>query len=151
MTLLTGSNAACFFLRPTLHRRRGLTFIEVMITAIVLAGGLVAIYRAFFIGLDQLDHLSYRLCAINLIEEKIAFVEKDFRSLKDFDIGPLTESAVVNNRPVEFQYVISLQPVGTLLSVFHLDIALSWQEKGREMSISRSAYFSGISSFKEGG
>ena len=151
MTSLTGSNAFPVFLQSKPRRKRGLTFIEVMITAIVLAGGLVAIYRAFFIGLDPLDHLSYRLCAINLIEKKIAFVEKDFRSLKDFDIGPLTESVVVNNRPIEFRYAINLQPIGELLSVFHLDIVLSWQEKGHPMSISRSAYFSGISSLKAGG
>ncbi len=151
MTLTIGNHVVGSFFRRIPRRRRGLTFIEVMITAVVLAGGLVAIYRAFFIGLDQLDHLSCRLCAINLIEKKIALVEKDFRSLKDFDIGPLTEQGVINNRPVEFQYVINVQPVGELLAVFRLDIVLSWQEKGHAMSISRSAYFSGISALKAGG
>lgn len=151
MILPTGSKPASPFAARGLFRRTGLTFIEVMITAMVLAGGLVAIYRAFFVGLDQLDHLSYRLCAINLIEKKISLVEKDFRSLKDFDIGPLTELVEIGQRPVEFQYAINLQPVGTLLSVFRLDIVLSWQERGRAMSISRAAYFSGVSSLRGGG
>lgn len=124
---------------------------EVMVTAVVLAGGLVAIYRAFFVGLDHLEHLSYRLSAIHLVEKKISLVEKEFRSLTDVDVGPLTETVLINNRPVDFQYAINLQPVGELLSVFHLDIVLSWQERGRPMSISRSAYFSGISSHGAGG
>lgn len=146
MTSPTGSNAVRSSVSPLGRRPRGLTFIEVMVTAVVLSVGLVAIYRAFFIGLDQLNHLSYRLYALNLLEQKIAVVEKDFRSLKDFDIGPLAETVVINNHPVDFQYAITLVPVENLLSVFRLDIGLSWSEKGRSVSVARSAYFSGVSS-----
>ncbi len=120
-------------------------------TSVILAAGLVAIYRAFFTGVNYLQHLSCRLYALNLIENRIASAEKNFRSLKDFDIGPLTETSLVNNYPVEFHYAVNLEPVGTLLSVFKLDIALSWEERGHTVTISRSAYFSGITSLPSGG
>jgi hypothetical protein len=127
-----------------LFRIRGITFIEVMITVIILSTGLVALYRSFFSAVNYLDHLSTRFYALNLMESRIATIEKDFRSLKDFDIGPLQEEALINNHPVAFQYTVDFKPVGTLLSVFELDIVLSWQERGRVVSISRTAYFSGV-------
>ncbi|MBF0570108.1 MAG: prepilin-type N-terminal cleavage/methylation domain-containing protein [Candidatus Omnitrophica bacterium] len=131
--------------------RRGITFIEVMVTAVILSAGLVAIYRAFFIGVDYLDHLSRRLCALDLIDNRVAVIERDFRALKDVDVGALNETVVLNSHPVDFTYHIQLKPVGQLLSVFQLDISLSWQERGREITISRSAYFSGAGSLEKGG
>jgi prepilin-type N-terminal cleavage/methylation domain-containing protein len=122
----------------------GFTFIELMVTVVVLSGGLVAIYRSYFSALNYLDHLSTRVMALNLLESRMAVIERDFRSLKDFDIGELSEEAMVNGRPVGFRYDIQLKPVGELLSVFELDIVLAWQEHGRDLNISRSAYFSGI-------
>ncbi len=138
MILSTGSDRA--------RRRltRGITFIEVMLTVVVLSAGLVAIYRSFFSAINYLDHLSTRLYAHNLMENRIATIERDFRSLKDFDIGVFSEDALINNRTVTFHYAVNLKPVGTLLSVFELEIVLSWQEHGRPASLSRTAYFSGI-------
>ncbi len=141
----------------TAHRRSffpdsrvGLTFVEVMVTSVILSAGLVAIYRSFFIAADVVQHLSNRLYALNLLENKITTIERDFRSRKDFDIGPLTEDAVVNNHPVVFQYRVELKPVGSLLTVFQLDISLSWEERGRFRSVSRSAYFSGVTPLEKG-
>ena len=132
-------------------RNKGITFIEVMLTVVVLSTGLVALYRTFFSAIDQLEHLSMRLYAINLMDSRIATIERDFRSLKDFDIGALSEEAVINGRPVMFQYTVDLTPVGTLLSVFELDIVLSWHERNRDVNITRTAYFSGITSLSSGG
>ena len=126
--------------------RRGITFIEVMVTAVILSAGLVAIYRSFFIGVDYLDHLARRLCALDLIESRVADIERDFRVLNNVDVGPLDVTVALNGRPVDFKYNIQLKPVGQLLSVFQLDIVLSWIERGRSVEIARSAYFSGIGS-----
>ena len=122
-----------------------------MVTSVILATGLVGIYRAFYTGVNYMQHLSCRLYALNLIENKITYAEKNFRSLKDFDIGPLTETAVVNNRSVDFHFAVNLEPIGTLLSVFKIDIALSWEEHGHMVTINRTAYFSGITSLTPGG
>jgi hypothetical protein len=145
MILSTGSKLR-FWCRSRPAWARGITFIEVMLTVVILSVGLVGLYRSFFSAVNYLDHLSTRLYALNLMESRIATIERDFRSLNDFDIGPLEEGAVVNNRPVTFRYTVDFKPVGTLLSVFELDIALSWQERGRDVSISRTAYFSGVTS-----
>lgn len=123
---------------------------EVMVTVVILAAGLVGIYRSFFIGSDIVDHLANRLCALNLLETKIAAIEKDFRSPTEFDIGPLTAEAEVNNRTMIYTYKVDLKPVGNLLSVFRLDISISWMEKGVEKTLSNSAYFAAISSAAEG-
>ncbi len=136
MMLSTGSSRS--------RRRQGITFIEVMLAVVILSGGLVALYRCFFSAVDYLDRLSTRLYAFNLLEGRMAAVEKEFRSPKDFDIGLLDEEVVINNRPVAFHYNVNLKPVGTLLSVFELDMDLSWQERGRRVTLSRTAYVSGV-------
>ncbi|MBF0386501.1 MAG: hypothetical protein HQL20_01435 [Candidatus Omnitrophica bacterium] len=133
MTLTTGNSS-----------RRGVTFFEVMVTAVVLSAGLVAIYRSFFIGVDYLDHLSRRLCALDLVEGRVAIIERDFRALNNIDVGPLDETVVLNGRLVAFKFSINLQPVDLLRTVFQLDIRLSWSERGRYQEIARSAYFSGV-------
>ncbi len=138
MILLTGSS---FF-----RRRCGITFIEVMLTVVILSGGLVALYRSFFSAVDYLDRLSLRLTAINLLADRVAIVEKDFRSAKDFDIGVLDEDVVINNHPVKFHYTVGLKPVGTLLSVFELEMGLGWQDHGRSTTLSRTVYVSGVTS-----
>lgn len=148
MTLRIGNRS---FLRKGFSHKKGLTFFEVMVTAVVLSVGLVAIYRSFFITIDHLQYLSCRLYANNLIETKIAHVEKDFRDLKEFDIGSMTEEAEIGNKEVVFSYTVDMKPVGTLLSVFELDITLTWEDRGRMVSISRSAYFSGITPLEKGG
>ena len=127
-------------LRDSAHR--GITFIEVMVTAVILSAGLVAIYRSFFIGVDYLDHLSRRLCALDLIETRVAGIERDFRMLNNVDVGALNETVLLNGRPVNFLFNIQLKPVGQLLTIFQLDLVLSWKERGRVISIARSAYFS---------
>jgi hypothetical protein len=125
----------------------GFSFIEVMLAAIILAAGLVALYRSFMVGADFINYYASRLCAFNLLEDRIAAIEHDFQALKkNFDVGPSMEEVVINNRPVEFHYDIILKPVDKLLSVFQLDIQVSWQEKGRRAALFRSAYFSGLGS-----
>lgn len=130
--------------------RSGITFFEVMVTAMILSVGLVAIYRSFFIGVDYLGHLSRRLCALDLIETRIARIERDFRFLNNVDVGPLQDTVVLNGRAVDFTFNIQLKPVVQLLSVFELEIDLSWQDRGRMIKITRAAYFSGIGSVKQG-
>lgn len=125
---------------------RGVTFIEVMLTVVILSVGLTALYRSFFSAVNHLDHLSTRLYALNLMENRIAAIEKDFRSLEDFDIGPLEQEVLIDHRPVLFRYAVDFRPVGTLLSIFELDIVLSWEERGRVVSLARTAYFSGVTS-----
>ncbi|NTV28814.1 MAG: hypothetical protein HGA80_01910 [Candidatus Omnitrophica bacterium] len=149
-TLLTGSRAGGG-LRCRRKHCAGLTFVEVMLTAVILSVGLVALYRSFFIAADVVRHLTNRLYAINLLENRITLIERNFRSLKDFDIGPMTEEVLVDNNPVRFQYQVQLRPVGNLLTVFQLDLTLSWEERGRARNIARSAYFSGVTSLEKGG
>jgi prepilin-type N-terminal cleavage/methylation domain-containing protein len=124
--------------------KRGLTFIEVMVTAVILSVGLVGIYRTFLIAADHAQYFSCRLMANTLIDGRIARIEKGFQELKDFDVGAMTETVLVNGRDVEFRYTMDLKPVGTLLSIFEIDMTIAWQDRGRTVTLSRSACFSGV-------
>ena len=67
---------------------RGLTFIEVMVTAVILSAGLVAVYRSFFTGVDYLNHLACRLHALNMIEGRVSTSERGFQGLAAGAVAP---------------------------------------------------------------
>ncbi len=58
-----------------LNSRRALTFVEVCVTLVVLAGGIVCVYRAFFACLDYTHHLSCRLFAFHYSESKLSHIQ----------------------------------------------------------------------------
>jgi type II secretory pathway component PulJ len=122
-----------------------------MVAIIILSAGLVAIYRSFLLGADLNEHLANRLYALNLLESRSAFIEKELRSLHAADVSSSGGEEGYGVRPVSFQLSAVLKPVGTLLSVFQLDLSVSWQERERMFTLSRSAYFSGLSSFNNTG
>lgn len=115
-----------------------------MVTLAILSGGLVALYRSFFICFDTINHLTYRLHAITLLENRIATIEKKYRQVDhfNFDTGGQEKIIEINNRDVVFHYEMNIRPVENAPDVHQLDISLNWQEGAKDYRVSKSAYFS---------
>src|SRR5271155_1181395 len=60
------------------NNSRGFTFVEVMVSLVVLCCGIVMIYKSFFLCADYLNNLTCRLYASSLIDEKIGDIAKSF-------------------------------------------------------------------------
>src|SRR3989338_1352826 len=58
------------------NSKRGFSFLEVMVAVMVLSGGLISIYKSFFTSLDYTNHLTIRLQANILLDEKIATLNR---------------------------------------------------------------------------
>lgn len=129
MTLLTGSKS-------------GFTFVEVMVAMVILAAGIVAVYRSFFLCVDYLNNISSRWWASELIEEKISEIsmqlKKDTKTAIDLDSPP--RIITINNRPIRFQYAIQLIPFNDLDGINRLDVSLDWNDGRRSMHLNRSVY-----------
>ncbi len=113
-----------------------------MVALVVLCGGIVLIYKSFFLCTDYLNNLSCRLLASSLVDEKIGDVAQAFAQwpAKSLYLGEEAVTVDVNYKPVRFHYDIDLRPLADVKSVWQLKVGLSWVEAQRNMRISRSAY-----------
>ena len=122
----------------------GFTFIEVMVTIMILSTGIVMIYKTFLISLDQQNYLLHRLYANNLLDLEITqlqhvFQEKGRSSLKD---NEMTKNAVIHNKTLAFAIKTFFQDIPELEGTLQMDIGIFWLERGRTVRLTRSVYLS---------
>jgi prepilin-type N-terminal cleavage/methylation domain-containing protein len=126
-----------------MRKKGGFTFLEVMVTAAILSTGIVVIYKAFLFSLDRQRYLVHRLYANNLLDQKIAEVQRLFQDKGEasLDPGEAVENISVDNRkiPMTIQTLFQKMPVENLLQ---MDIGVSWLERGHPARLSRSVYIS---------
>ncbi|MEI7998137.1 MAG: prepilin-type N-terminal cleavage/methylation domain-containing protein [Candidatus Omnitrophota bacterium] len=115
------------------YKRKGFTFIEIMVALMILSSGIVMIYKSFFSCVDYLSYLTCRLYASQMIESKIADVSRSYRENQGvfFDRGATTETVEVNHKWIDFNYAIETSPVSGMDYVYRLNVALSWHDGKR--------------------
>jgi prepilin-type N-terminal cleavage/methylation domain-containing protein len=120
----------------------GFTFVEVMVSLVVLCSGIVLIYKSFFLCADYLNNLTCRLYASSLLDEKIGDIAESFAEwpAKDLNLGDNNVTLEINHKPVHFTYNINLAPLADVNSVWQLDVNLSWDDGPRNVHMQRSAY-----------
>lgn len=124
-----------------LKDKKGFSFIEMMTTIAVLSLGIVAVYQSFFKSLGYVNHMTYRLCALNIISSEIELIQKRFEVTGEIvltDVRPKTVQ--VHGHPIEFTPYVDLASVNNKENIYQLNIALSWNESGRQIVMSRSCY-----------
>ena len=126
------------------NRKRGFSFLEVMVAMMVLSGGLVLIYKSFFIALDYTNHLTCRLQANVLLDEKICELNRLLQDQNQLTLVPpiAVDHLIIANRPIDFLYTLDLHSVENLQGLFLLDISVIWKEGNRRIELSREVYLS---------
>jgi prepilin-type N-terminal cleavage/methylation domain-containing protein len=124
------------------NNSHGFTFVEVMVSLVVLCCGIVLIYKSFFLCADYLNNLTCRLYASSLIDEKIGDISESFADwpARNLNLGDRFVDLEINHKPVHFTYDINLAPLPDVKSVWQLDVKISWVDGPRNMHASRSAY-----------
>ena len=120
----------------------GISFFETMVAVMILSGGLLFIYKAFFISLDYTNHLTCRLYANIFLDEKISSLQRilDDQNQIPFIQGKEIKTVWINGHNVDFQYTVDLRSVEDLKGLFEADISISWQQGTRRINLSREAY-----------
>ena len=148
MTSSTGVN----FLAPRYPalNARGFTFVEIMTTLAILAGGIVMLYKAFFLCLDYQNHLTHRAYASNLLEHKIALAEQMLRDYKtlSFQHDSQDEAVVFNGREFTFHVDIQMIPAPEASSLYQVNVMVAWRENKRDVALKRSAYISSLTTIR---
>lgn len=117
---------------------------EVMVAVMVLSGGLISIYKSFFTSLDYTNHLTIRLQANILLDEKIATLNRLLQDQNQLTlVGPqAVDRVIIAEKPVNFQYTLDLRSVENLKGLFLLDVSIGWMEGNRRIQLLREVYLS---------
>lgn len=123
------------------NKRSGFTFIEVMVALVVLSGGIIFIYKTFFLCVDYLSRLTVRMHANELIDAKIADVSRLFHETADItsSSGTSIVTEEINNKKINFTYQVVFDPVMSNDNAFRIKVTLSWSDMGHVMKSSRLA------------
>lgn len=120
---------------------KGFTFFEVLIAISILAFGLTAIFRIFFGSVSALQNIKNRIEAHLFIEKKIwdtrnlvkqSYVMTDFNQQSNQGEG------------VPFDCDIKLRKMEKFPKLFSLEITVSWNERSRNIKVSRQLFIKGI-------
>jgi prepilin-type N-terminal cleavage/methylation domain-containing protein len=124
--------------------KTGFTFFEVMITVVILAVGVVSVYRAFFASLNYQKYLKARLYAEEFLHDQITVIQQDYQRSKEepkmFTAVPHTVR--LDNEPIEFFCDSHYLTLGSLEDILQLELVLSWRQSGRNYQIKKMTYLS---------
>ena len=120
-------------------------------TISILSVGMLTIYRAFFLSLNYLNHMTYRLYANVLLDNKIAQLERRLRAHKEIPTAMDNEvqSIRVKDKVVDFEYTINFNPQDPLSNLYQLDLSILWKEGSRSVRLFRSVYVADLAVSEE--
>ena len=119
-----------------------------MTTLVILSMGIVLIYKSFFLCVDYQSHIAIRLHANILLDNKLVELEQSLRDLNDLSaaVGAYVIPLEVQNKKIDFECVVNVVPVEEYQFLYQVQVSLSWKERSRPVSLTRSCYLSSISS-----
>ncbi len=127
-------------------RNHGFTFIEVMVTLVILSVGIVAILKVFIVSLDQLSYLGNRVYATIALDNKIIKMSRGMSTYNTLTFRSFEENESIDTGPknVDFKEQIKITEIANFSDLFLLESTISWNERGRTMQLARSVYLSNI-------
>lgn len=121
--------------------RDGFTFIEVMVTLVILSTGIVAIFQSLLVSLDQIDYLTHRLHASNEIENVLFIKEKMLRQYKELSLNLGEEKTLpVGNKTLSVDQKITISEIESYPDIFKIQLRLGWTEGERKIELTRENF-----------
>lgn len=108
-------------------------------TLVILTGGIVFIYRSFFLCVDYLSRLTMRLHAHELIDAKIADIARSVQTFGDlsFDRGSHITTQTINHKQVDFYYQVQVDQISGFDNLYQLHVGVSWMDGPRRTNHTR--------------
>lgn len=125
-----------------LRRKRGLSFIELMVTVAVLSSGIILIYRAFFISLSYLDHVVCRLYAMHCLENAIVNMQMETEQNKGILFREHVQNRTIKlgNKTIDFHCPVKVSNVENLDHIFRVEVSCRWKEGSRDIQLSQTEF-----------
>ena len=122
--------------------KRGFTFFEVMVTVAIIAFGITFIYQSFFMSLNYINHLTYRLYGNILLDNKVNEFQENYYltgSSDNLNAGE-TKKVTIYNRPLEYTFGVEFRDVAQLKDILFVHLNIFWDEGNKRIQLSRQAY-----------
>lgn len=116
-----------------------------MLSIAAFSLGAVAIMHIFIASLNRLEHITNRIYAAQVIENRISAVERTLRAYKTLppDIRE-DEDLRVGAKDITFRQNLTISAVDNFLDLFRVDFSLAWTENQRTRNFERSAYITDL-------
>lgn len=139
------------FIRTSSCNRRGFTLVEVLISAVILAVGLVVIFEAFLSSLDIVNLVDNRLNAQWFLNEKMQQLQSNLDRQSGMFI-PMKQSGAVEIANKEFDWQLDMELVDVYQELYKVTAKMNWAEGSKQRMIKRQvmvkSYFGNANPWK---
>ncbi len=142
--------------RPTQHpsiirRKQGFTFIEVMVSLVILSVGIVSILKVFIFSLDQLSYLGNRVYATLALDNKMVQMSRVLQAYNTLKMNDISNGERIDTgaKEIDFKEEFKISDIAGYSGLFLLDSSIAWDDKNKHLHLSRSMYLSNIHLSKE--
>lgn len=118
---------------------KGFTLIEVILSIMILALGIVSVQRVFMGTLSSLSVIENWSQAERLLEEKIWGLGREVRE-KGRKFHKRQETGLLLGTDRTYQYDMSIREIGPDAHLMEAQAAVSWGRQGASRSIKRTFY-----------
>ncbi len=122
---------------PTGANQKGFTLVELLLSIVILASGLVVIDQILLASVSSLSYVDNRTAANHMMANKIWEIGDQAGRGKLF---LTTESGVMASGDRKIDYQLSSSSAGSGSPLYSMVLTLQWEQTGRRKSISRSFY-----------
>lgn len=108
---------------------------------VIFSAGMVGVFRTLLVSMDRMSLLTHRMYAHLVLDNKISEMERSLRAYDSlpFELNPREEVAV-GSKTVTFDKATDIRQLKDLNDIFSVTLSLTWQERGKDVTISQSAY-----------
>jgi len=133
-------------------QNKGFTLVEVLVSAVILAVGLVVIFEVFLASLDIINLFNNRLNAQMYLDEKIWQLQSSLDQQRGMFIPSKQVGTVILGQK-EFNWQLDLELVDLTQELFKVNGQMTWTEGKKNRSSKRQtvvkSYFSNANLWKD--
>lgn len=119
--------------------RRGFTLIEVILSIVILAVGIISVQRVFIGSLSALSVIENWSQAERLLEEKIWSLGREVREQGE-KFQKRQDSGLLLGSDRTYQYDMNIREIGPDANLMEAQAVVSWGRQGAGRSIKRTFY-----------
>lgn len=150
MILKTGNNTVdnipasvrtSLFCLHRIKKNDGISFVQVMVTLMIMSLGFVSLLNVYRISIDRMSHLTNRIYLQLIQDNRLTFIDYSLRAYQKlpFDIRN-NEETFIGSRKIQYDQTLQIHAMGDFLNIFFVGSSLNWKEGQKIRSLNAERY-----------